>query len=296
MENSKKLTTKHPFHIITPSPWPFLVASQVFVLLVGVAMYMHKFQLGKATAIFGLFSVIFSLSCWWADIIFESTHLGQHTIIIQKGLRYGMLLFILSEVMFFASFFWAFFHSSISPTIQIGAIWPPDGVVSIKPWGLPFFNTILLLTSGVYATLSHHLIKVYGIQPKLKLSIISTRKAFYEYIMEKQSIVPYKYITLGFEISVFLGILFTMVQLHEYKIAGFTIADSIYGAVFYMATGFHGLHVIIGTTFLIITWYRFQSGDFLGRFFFGVDAAVWYWHFVDVVWIFLFICIYWWGS
>src|SRR5688572_20921071 len=112
MENSKKIITKHPYHIITPSPWPFLVASQVFVLLVGFAMYMHKFNLGKITAIFGLCSVLFSLSCWWADIIFEATHLGQHTVLIQKGLRYGMLLFILSEVMFFASFFWAFFHSS----------------------------------------------------------------------------------------------------------------------------------------------------------------------------------------
>jgi len=296
MLNNKKLMTKHPFHIITPSPWPFLVASQVFVLLVGVAMYMHKFQIGKITAFIGLFSVIFSLSCWWADIIFESTILGQHTIIIQKGLRYGMLLFILSEVMFFASFFWAFFHSSISPTIQIGAVWPPDGVTSIKPWGLPFFNTILLLTSGVYATLSHHLIKVYGIQPQLKLSLISTPTAFGKYMRALDRKVSYNYIILGFAISVFLGILFTMVQLHEYKIAGFTIADSIYGAVFYMATGFHGLHVIIGTTFLIVTWYRFHCGDFLGRFFFGVDAAVWYWHFVDVVWIFLFICVYWWGS
>jgi heme/copper-type cytochrome/quinol oxidase subunit 3 len=296
MLNNKNFTTKHPFHIITPSPWPFLVACQVFVLLVGVAMYMHKFQLGKITALIGLFTVMFSLYCWWSDIVFESTHLGQHTLLVQKGLRYGMLLFILSEVMFFASFFWAFFHSSISPTVQIGSIWPPAGVKTIQAWGLPLFNTILLLTSGVYATLAHHLIKGYGIQSQNGLSIIANPAMFKQYISDKEKKISYKNITLGFFLSIMLGLLFTYVQLHEYKIAGFTIADSIYGAVFYMATGFHGLHVIIGTTFLIITFYRFLRGDFLGRFFFGVDAAVWYWHFVDVVWIFLFICVYWWGS
>jgi len=302
-----KTTTKHPFHILTPSPWPFLAACNVFVFLLGVALSLHNFFLGRFLITIGLLSLIYSLFCWWSDILFEATYLGQHTKRIQIGLRYGMLLFILSELMFFVSFFWAFFHSSISPSIQIGAIWPPYGIEAMKPWGLPLLNTFLLLSSGFFATMAHHSIKMYGYTNKktnflLNFSLQKDINNFdffqykYQYLKNLTKLSNYNSIYKNFLYAICLGLIFTFVQAYEYKIAPFTFSDNVYGSVFFMATGFHGLHVIIGTTFLIITCYRFFNGAFLGRFFFGVDAAVWYWHFVDVIWIFLFICIYWWGS
>ena len=303
---------------MTPSPWPFLVASQIFITLIGFALYIHDYILGIPLFFFALIFVFFCLYRWWFDIIVESTFLGQHTKLIQKGLRYGMLLFILSEIMFFFSFFWAFFHSSVSPTIQIGAIWPPIGIHTIQPWGLPFFNTLLLLTSGIYASVAHFFIKVYGRQKYFPFFIENQiviringatfitpaegpfikNNSFVRYLRHIENLTQkklYKYITIGFVGAIFLGLFFTTIQLYEYIISEFSISDSIYGAVFYMATGFHGVHVIIGTIFLIVTFLRFRKGHFLGRFFCGVDASIWYWHFVDVIWIFLFIFIYWWG-
>jgi len=290
--------TRHPYHILVSSPWPFIVSMQVFVLLIGFALYMHNFSLGGFTAILGLVSVICSLYCWWCDIVLESTHWRQHTTYIQKGLRYGMLLFILSEIMFFFSFFWAFFHSSISPSIQIGGIWPPLGVHTLDPWGLPLFNTILLLSSGIFATYAHHTIKDFAINGSAGASLVDLVHMSTEDINNFIKQHSKSYAQIGFSLccAIALGVCFTFVQLYEYKHASFTISDSIYGAIFYMATGFHGLHVLIGTIFLIVITLRFYNHHFLGRFFFGVDAGVWYWHFVDVIWILLFICIYWWGS
>lgn len=290
--------TRHPYHILASSPWPFVVSLQLFVLLIGFALYMHNFSLGGFTAIVGLLSVICSLYCWWCDIVLESTHWRQHTSYIQKGLRYGMLLFILSEVMFFFSFFWAFFHSSISPTIQIGGIWPPLGIRTLNPWGLPLFNTILLLSSGIFATYAHHTIKDFALNGASGVSLqqlITMSTVDIEAYIKKHSRI---YARIGYSLclAIILGMIFTCVQLYEYKHATFTISDSVYGAIFYMATGFHGLHVLIGTIFLIIITIRFYNHHFFGRFFFGVDAGVWYWHFVDVIWILLFVCIYWWGS
>lgn len=290
--------TRHPYHILASSPWPFVVSLQLFVLLIGFALYMHNFSLGGFTALVGLVSVIFSLYCWWCDIILESTHWRQHTSYIQKGLRYGMLLFILSEVMFFFSFFWAFFHSSISPTIQIGGIWPPLGIRTLNPWGLPLFNTILLLSSGIFATYAHHTIKDFALNGASGVSLqelITMSTADIDAYTKKHSRI---YARIGYSLclAICFGLFFSGVQLYEYKHATFTISDSVYGAIFYMATGFHGLHVLIGTIFLIVITIRFYNHDFFGRFFFGVDAGVWYWHFVDVIRILLFVCIYWWGS
>jgi heme/copper-type cytochrome/quinol oxidase subunit 3 len=296
----RKNLLKHPYHLLNASPWPFFTAFQIFILLLGFVLYMHRYTGGFIIFLFGLFFLLFCLYRWGSDIVYETTILGQHTEEIQTGLRYGVLLFILSEVMFFFSFFWTFFYSSLSPAIQIGAIWPPLGIQTIDPWGLPLLNTLLLLTSGIFATLAHAIAKNLGKNSFLFSNQFIENNILtpYNESMQKNNIKTlYFYIgIISFILAIMFGLIFTLIQLYEYINATFTIADSVYGSIFYMATGFHGLHVIIGTTFLLVTFYRFKRGDFFGRFFLGVEASVWYWHFVDVVWIFLFICIYWWGS
>lgn len=265
---------RHPFHIVTASPWPFVLSFNLLGLVIGFVMYFHAYVWGGYLLVFGFFSVVVSAFAWWRDIIFEATYENAHTSYVQRGLRYGMLLFILSEVMFFFAFFWAFFHSSLSPAIQIGAVWPPQGIHVFNPWEIPFINTLILLLSGVWATLAHKVIKT----------------VFYE------KLVFFFLVTLSLFITICLGLLFTCFQVYEYVIADFSISDSVYGSVFYLATGFHGLHVIIGTIFLMVMFFRHIACHFVNGYHFGLDAAIWYWHFVDVVWLFLFISIYWWGS
>jgi cytochrome c oxidase subunit 3 len=179
-----------------------------------------------------------------------------------------MILFIVSEVMFFFAFFWAFFHSSLAPTIEIGSVWPPLGIEVLNPWDIPLLNTLILLLSGVTVTWAHH-------------SIVAGER--------KQAII-------SLTLTVSLGIIFTIFQALEYIEANFTISDSVYGSTFYMATGFHGFHVLIGTIFLSVCLLRLFYKHFTRQHHFGFEAAAWYWHFVDVVWLFLFITIYWWGG
>ena len=205
---------------------------------------------------------------WWRDVIRESTFQGHHTTPVQLGLRYGMILFIASEVMFFLAFFWAFFHSSLAPTVELGAVWPPKGITVLDPWEIPFLNTIILLTSGAAVTWAHHAIL-----------------AGYR----KEGIT-------GLGITILLAVIFTGFQAFEYIEAPFTISDGVYGSTFYLSTGFHGLHVIIGTIFLFICLLRLQKGHFTKLHHFGFEAAAWYWHMVDVIWLFLFVSIYYWGG
>jgi cytochrome c oxidase subunit 3 len=287
----------HPYHIVSTSPWPILTAMNLLVLVIGGTLYLHFYQRGLDMFNLAFIHLIFCLIGWWYDVIYETTYQAIHTSHVQKGLRIGMLLFIVSEIMFFFAFFWAFFHSSLSPAIQIGAIWPPIGIHVFNPWEIPLLNTMILLFSGASATVAHHIIKA-GINSE-------DREAK---VLE----------TLG--LAIISGLIFTGFQVYEYIIAPFAISDGIYGSVFYLATGFHGFHVLIGTTFLIVILLRLIRGHFGGyakyrslemllsaktsinnvkyikRHFFGVDAAIWYWHFVDVVWLFLFVSIYWWGS
>jgi len=206
--------------------------------------------------------------CWWRDVIREATYEGQHTMAVSSGLRMGMLLFIVSEVMFFFAFFWAFFHSSFNPSPAIGGVWPPMFLSVLNPWEVPLINTIILLSSGATVTWAHHSI-VYGSKLNATISLILT---------------------------VVLAIIFTLLQVFEYITAPFTISDGIYGSTFYMATGFHGFHVFLGTCFLSVCLLRVYLNHFTREHHFGFEAAAWYWHFVDVVWLFLFITIYWWGS
>lgn len=263
-----KINHKHPFHLVDPSPWPFAASFASLFTTFGMVLYIHGYESGFNLLSLGLFLLIFVSSLWWRDVVREATYEGHHTRRVQKGLRLGISLFIVSEVIFFFAFFWAFFHSSLSPVFTIGGVWPPVGIEPINPWGVPFLNTLLLLCSGFTLTWAHH-----GLCAGAK----------------RQTLMA-----LGY--TLILAIIFTSLQVFEYQTASFSISDGIYGSVFYIATGFHGFHVIVGTVFLGVCGLRLLINHFTRTHHFGFEAAAWYWHFVDVVWLFLFVCIYWWGS
>uniref|UniRef100_UPI0030011D26 cytochrome c oxidase subunit 3 n=1 Tax=Parotis marginata TaxID=990162 RepID=UPI0030011D26 len=256
----------HPYHLVDYSPWPFTGAIGVMTLVTGAVKWFHNFNMNLL--FLGFFIVILTLYQWWRDVCREGTFQGKHTILVTKGLRWGMILFIVSEIFFFVSFFWAFFHSSLSPNIEIGAMWPPSGIIPFNPFQIPLLNTIILITSGITVTWAHHS------------------------IMENN----HSQMTQGLFFTIMLGIYFTILQAYEYFEAPFSIADSIYGSTFFMATGCHGLHVIIGTVLLLTSFIRHINYHFSSNHHFGFEAAAWYWHFVDVVWLFLYISIYWWGN
>nr|YP_665708.1 cytochrome c oxidase subunit 3 [Mesostigma viride]AAL36747.1 cytochrome c oxidase subunit 3 [Mesostigma viride]ADU04603.1 cytochrome c oxidase subunit 3 [Mesostigma viride] len=259
---------KHPYHLVDPSPWPLVASLGAFTTTVGGVMYMHAYSGGGLMLSTGFLLILYTMFVWWRDVYRESTLEGYHTSLVQWGLRYGMILFIVSEIMFFLAFFWAFFHSSLAPTIEIGAVWPPKGLPVLSAWEVPFLNTIILLSSGASVTWAHHAI----LASKRSEALISLM------------------------LTIALAILFTFFQGMEYIEAPFTISDGIYGSTFFLATGFHGFHVIIGTIFLIICTLRLKENHFSRKHHFGFEAAAWYWHFVDVVWLFLFVSIYWWGG
>nr|YP_009971700.1 cytochrome c oxidase subunit III [Palaestes abruptus]QNG56280.1 cytochrome c oxidase subunit III [Palaestes abruptus]QNG56410.1 cytochrome c oxidase subunit III [Palaestes abruptus] len=256
----------HPYHLVDYSPWPILGSLGAMVLLSGLIKWFHFYN--NDLLFIGLLITLLIMYQWWRDIIRESTFQGLHTFNVTMGLRWGMILFITSEVFFFISFFWGFFHSSLSPSIEMGMLWPPKNIYPFNPMEIPLLNTLLLLTSGLTVTWAHHS------------------------LMENN----FKQSTQSLILTVLLGLYFTTLQGYEYIEAPFTIADSVYGSSFFMATGFHGLHVIIGTTFLFVCLIRHLFNHFSPIHHFGFEAAAWYWHFVDVVWLFLYISIYWWGS
>jgi cytochrome c oxidase subunit 3 len=262
------LKTNHSFHLVDPSPWPFVGSIGGFCLTVGGVLYMHRFTGGWLLFITGFSIIIFTMFVWWQDVIREATFEDCHTITVQKGLKLGMILFILSEIMFFVAFFWAFFHSSIAPVYNIGSVWPPKCITRMNTFTIPLTNTLFLLSSGATVTWSHH-------------SILARYK--------EQTI-------LGLIFTLSFAILFTMLQVYEYQNAPFSISDGIYGSCFFLATGFHGFHVFIGTIAIIVSLFRVVLNHFTNKHHFGFEAALWYWHFVDVVWLFLFVNIYWWSN
>jgi len=265
---------KQPYHLVNPSPWPLLSSFAAGLLATGAVLWMH--EMGSWLLWLGLAAVLACMFGWWRDVVRESVVERAHSPVVKIGLRYGMVLFIASEVMFFAAFFWAFFDASLfyAEPIQVarveatGGQWPPVGVVPFNPFDLPFMMTVILLLSGCTVTWAHH------------------------EILEGNNRKAVKALT----ITVALGILFSFFQGYEYSHATFGFSDNVYSSVFYMATGFHGLHVIIGTIFLAVCLYRTHKGHFTPKSHFGFEAAAWYWHFVDVVWLFLFVAIYWWGA
>nr|AXS65755.1 cytochrome c oxidase subunit 3 [Tenebrionoidea sp. 21 KM-2017] len=259
------LHKNHPFHLVDISPWPILGSLSAMILMSGLIKWFHFFN--PNLFYIGLLTMIMIMYQWWRDVTREGTFQGHHSWNVTIGLRWGMILFITSEVFFFLSFFWGFFHNSLVPSVDIGMIWPPKGIMPFNPLTIPLLNTMILLTSGLTVTWAHH-----G-------------------LMENN----FKQTTQGLILTVILGIYFSLLQGLEYWEAPFTIADSSYGSSFFMATGFHGLHVIIGTTFLLVCLIRHLNSHFSQIHHFGFEAAAWYWHFVDVVWLFLYISLYWWG-
>ncbi len=266
VEHHAEHTQKHPYHLVDPSPWPLLSAFAAGLLAVtGVyGMKTHNWL----PALVGLLAVLGCMYGWWKDVIAESRSGKYHNRIVDIGLRYGVVFFIASEVMFFAAFFWAFFDMALFPREATGGVWPPKGVSVFDPFDLPLLNTLILLLSGTTVTWAHHSL------------LIGDRKG----------------LTQGLALTVGLGFVFTLLQAYEYSHAAFGFTDGIYSSTFYMATGFHGFHVIVGTIFLAVCWYRAHKGDFTPEKHIGFEAAAWYWHFVDVVWLFLFVCVYWWGG
>ena len=256
----------HSFHLVDQRPWPLTGAIAALTLTSGIVKWFQEFNID----LFVLGELILLLTCaqWWRDIKREGTFQGLHTAKVTKGLRWGIILFITSEILFFFSFFWAFFHRSLAPAAEIGLQWPPAGISPFNPSQVPLLNTIILLASGVTVTWAHH-------------SLIENN---------------HSQTTISLTITIILGIYFTALQALEYWEAPFSIADSAYGSTFFIATGFHGIHVIIGTTFLAVCLGRHIKNNFSQEHHFGFEAAAWYWHFVDVVWLFLYLSIYWWGS
>lgn len=262
------LKTTHSYHLVDPSPWPIISAFGAFMLTIGGVLYMHKFNGGWGLFLTGAFLILYMMYTWWRDIIREATFEDTHTITVQKGLRLGMILFIASEVMFFFAFFWAFFHSSIAPVYNIGGVWPPKAITVINTFTIPLTNTFILLTSGATVTWAHH-------------AILARAK---------------RHTLVALVLTLSLAILFTGLQGFEYVNAPFCISDGVYGSCFYMATGFHGFHVFIGTIALFVSFIRVILNHYTNKHHFGFESAIWYWHFVDVVWLFLFINVYWWSS
>jgi len=258
----------HPFHLVDPSPWPILASFSVGTLLGGSVLYFYGVLFSVTFMRLSLILTASLMAIWWRDVVREATYEGQHTYFVEKSMRMGMVLFILSEIMFFFAFFWAFFYSSINPAIEIGSVWPPEGIEAPYFLSIPLLNTLILILSGATITISH------------KRTVMGYRKLSLDFL----------YITFG------LGLFFLLLQYFEYGVCDFTISDSVYGSCFYMATGFHGLHVFIGATFILACIYRMSMYHFTRDNHFGYEACIWYWHFVDVVWIFLYFFVYWWGG
>lgn len=263
---------KHPYHLVDPSPWPLVGSFSAGALVLGIILNAHYAD--RITFFVGLAGVLLTMFMWWRDVVKEAHTPGLHTPIVRIGLRYGMSLFIASEVMFFVAFFWAYFHFALFPELVSGsnpadATWPPHGVKTFDPFGLPLLNTMILLLSGCTVTWAHH-------------ALIDGNR---------------RHLKLGLFITVLLGITFTVCQAIEYAEAPFKFfGGGTYPSTFFLATGFHGFHVMVGTIFLAVCLFRSMAGHFTPQKHFGLEAAAWYWHFVDVVWLFLFVVIYWWGA
>jgi cytochrome c oxidase subunit 3 len=266
----------HDYHLVEPDPWPLIGAFSALALTGGGVMWLHDNAYGKFIFAAGLVGVLVTMFNWWSNTVREA-HEGYHTPVVQLHLRYGMILFIASEVMFFLAWFWAFFSAALFPSAvdAVGAQWPPQGTQVLDPFGWPLLNTLILLCSGTTVTWAHHAL-IHGDREGLKKGLWCT---------------------------IALGLLFTSIQAYEYIHAPFSFSrlneelpGNIYGSTFFMATGFHGAHVIIGTIFLSVCLARAYKGDFTPKQHFGFEAAAWYWHFVDVVWLFLFVSIYVWGG
>jgi cytochrome c oxidase subunit 3 len=257
-----------PFHLVDQSPWPILISFSLLNMAIGAVLYMHGFANGGTLLTIGFVLTASGMTLWFRDVITEGTYLGHHTKQVKNGLMIGIVLFIISEVFAFLSIFWAFFHSSLSPAVEIGGAWPPLGITPLDPFAIPLLNTFLLLSSGAFITYGHHAL------------IAGNRKATID----------------GVFYCIILAIVFTALQYFEYSEAAFTMSDSVYGSAFYASTGLHGLHVIVGTIFILVGFIRIINYQLTNSHHQGFEASILYWHFVDVVWLFLFVAVYFWGG
>ncbi|WIJ24601.1 cytochrome c oxidase subunit 3 [Devosia sp. RR2S18] len=263
----------HDYHLVEPSPWPFFISIALLVMAVGAIFWMRDWT--PFPFFIGLVGVLYCMYAWWSDVVKEA-NAGDHTPVVQMHHRYGMILFIISEVMFFVAWFWAYFDGffrgddleQYARVAFTGGAWPPAGIELFDPFHLPLFNTLILLTSGTTVTWAHHAL------------LENDRNG----------------LRWGLVLTIALGVLFSFVQILEYTEAGFSFSGNLYGATFFMATGFHGFHVFVGTIFLAVCLIRAERGDFTPERHLGFEFAAWYWHFVDVVWLFLFASVYIWGS
>ena len=274
---------KHDYHLVNPSPWPLIGSFAVLVLAIGGVAYMKGLfgiEAGQLwTLLPGFLMVIWTMVGWWREVIKEG-RTGDHTPVVEIGLKYGMVLFIVSEIMFFAAWFWSFFELAIFYPARVGATfdatspvweglnafaqWPPTGVTTFDPFHLPLINTLILLLSGTTVTAAHH-------------------------ALQHDKLDNAKFMLL---LTIILGVLFTCLQAYEYSVAQFTFDGTLYGSAFFMATGFHGAHVVIGTIFLAVCLFRLYANNMSAKKHLGFEFAAWYWHFVDVVWLFLFAFVY----
>ena len=246
---NRSLLQFFPYHLVSRSPWPLLVSFSLLVLTLSAVLYMQGFPNGGYLLFLGFVLTAYGMTLWLRDVTTEATYEGAHTSQVQNGLVIGFVLFIVSEAFAFLSVFWAFFHSSLSPTVEIGGVWPPQGITALDPFAIPLLNTFLLLSSGAFVTWSHHAL----IQGDRKSAIA------------------------GAFICVILAILFTALQGVEYFDAPFSISDSIYGTVFFASTGLHGLHVIVGTIFLTVGLIRIINYHVSTNHHLGYESAILYW-------------------
>lgn len=337
----KNFKFRHPFHIVEVSSWPIFISFAALMLTVSFVSFFQGLFLGLFSFFLAFFVVLSIFFFWIIDVLKESemnilNFLGftnvafklktnnvlflkennfllknlimftpkYHSLNVRLGLKFGFVLFIISEIMFFFSFFWAYFHSSLAPVIQIGSVWPSSGLTVIDPWGVPFLNTLVLVTSGATLTFAHYSLiecqNFLNILDKFLFTkiFINNLDLKFNYIRNLNLKLSFSLINIiyFYIFTLFLAILFIFLQFQEYVNAPFSISDGIYGSVFFMATGFHGLHVLIGTFFLLFCFLQLIFKEITKVESISLECAIWYWHFVDVVWLFLFITVYWWGN
>nr|YP_009484488.1 cytochrome c oxidase subunit 3 [Saccharomycodes ludwigii]APD14970.1 cytochrome c oxidase subunit 3 [Saccharomycodes ludwigii]APD14982.1 cytochrome c oxidase subunit 3 [Saccharomycodes ludwigii]APD14993.1 cytochrome c oxidase subunit 3 [Saccharomycodes ludwigii]APD15004.1 cytochrome c oxidase subunit 3 [Saccharomycodes ludwigii]APD15016.1 cytochrome c oxidase subunit 3 [Saccharomycodes ludwigii] len=256
-----------PFHLVEPSPWPIVVSFTLLSLVLSLAMTMHGYMNNMTMVTVSLITLLSSMTLWFRDIIAEGTYLGDHTLAVRKGLNLGFLLFVVSEIMIFAALFWAYFHSAMSPAIELGSVWPPVGIEAVQPTELPLLNTVILLSSGVTMTYSHH-------------ALINNDR---------------KNALSGLFITTWLIIIFVTIQFIEYTNATFTISDGVYGSVFYAGTGLHFLHMVMLIIMLSINYWRMRNYQLTSGHHVGYETTIIYGHILDIIWLFLYIVFYWWG-
>jgi len=265
MTVEKKYFQAHSSHLVAPSPWPILLAASLFFSAIGAASYFHGH--GAMTLNIGLIATLFGMQLWLRDVVIEGSYQGHHLPRVAYGFMLGFVLFVVSEVFAFISIFWAYGHSALVPTIEIGNMWPAAGITPIDPFALPLLNTIILLSSGATLTVAHHAMKY------------------------SRAIV-----IRGLIATILLAIVFTACQVIEYYSSPFGFADSVYGSVFFGSTGLHGFHIFVGTIFLVVALFRIINYNSTSQHAVGLEAGILYWHFVDVVWLFLFAIVYFWAA